>query len=69
MLISARCRRWGPAERVGGDPLLGCAGVSKLVRDETPGEQDARMKWFREARFGMFIHWVSIRSPREANGS
>ena len=28
-----------------------------VVRDETPGEHDARMKWFREARFGMFIHW------------
>lgn len=24
---------------------------------ETPAEKDARMKWFREARFGMFIHW------------
>lgn len=25
--------------------------------DETPDQRDARMKWFREARFGMFIHW------------
>lgn len=24
---------------------------------ETPAERDKRMKWFREARFGMFIHW------------
>jgi alpha-L-fucosidase len=24
---------------------------------ETPAEHDARMAWFREARFGMFIHW------------
>ena len=24
---------------------------------ETPGQRDARMKWWREARFGMFIHW------------
>lgn len=24
---------------------------------ETPAERDARMAWFREARFGMFIHW------------
>jgi alpha-L-fucosidase len=24
---------------------------------ETPGERDARMQWWREARFGMFIHW------------
>ncbi len=24
---------------------------------ESPAERDARMKWWREARFGMFIHW------------
>ncbi len=24
---------------------------------ETPAQRDLRMKWFREARFGMFIHW------------
>lgn len=24
---------------------------------ETTGERDQRMKWWREARFGMFIHW------------
>lgn len=27
------------------------------VRQETREERDARMKWWREARFGMFIHW------------
>ncbi|MEO7716086.1 MAG: alpha-L-fucosidase [Capsulimonas sp.] len=25
--------------------------------NETKGQRDARMKWWREARFGMFIHW------------
>ena len=25
--------------------------------EETPAQRDARMKWFREARFGLFIHW------------
>ncbi len=25
--------------------------------NETAAERDARMKWWREARFGMFIHW------------
>ncbi|MAH66319.1 MAG: hypothetical protein CMJ27_08000 [Phycisphaerae bacterium] len=25
--------------------------------EETPAEHDARMAWWREARFGMFIHW------------
>jgi alpha-L-fucosidase len=24
---------------------------------ETPAAKDARMKWWREARFGLFIHW------------
>lgn len=24
---------------------------------ETPAQRDARMAWFREAKFGMFIHW------------
>ncbi len=24
---------------------------------ETPAQRDARMAWFREARFGLFIHW------------
>lgn len=24
---------------------------------ETPQQRDARMKWWREARFGMFVHW------------
>ncbi len=24
---------------------------------ETPAERDARMAWWREARFGLFIHW------------
>jgi hypothetical protein len=28
------------------------------VRAETRAENDARMKWFDEARFGMFIHWI-----------
>ena len=25
--------------------------------NETKAERDARMEWFREAKFGMFIHW------------
>ena len=31
-------------------PLLGAA-------QETKAQKDTRMKWWREARFGMFIHW------------
>ncbi|MEI6179037.1 MAG: alpha-L-fucosidase, partial [Verrucomicrobiota bacterium] len=25
--------------------------------NETPAQRDARMAWWREAKFGMFIHW------------
>ena len=25
--------------------------------NETPAQRDARMAWWRDARFGMFIHW------------
>src|SRR5262245_52414416 len=28
-----------------------------VVSDETPEQHAARMAWWREARFGMFIHW------------
>jgi len=31
--------------------------VPSIQDNETPAEKDARLHWFREARFGMFIHW------------
>jgi alpha-L-fucosidase len=31
--------------------------VPSIQDTETPAQKDARLKWFREARFGMFIHW------------
>src|SRR5437868_12006686 len=42
--------------------ILCCAGRSQPVRaqdlaHETPAQRDARMVWWRDARFGMFIHW------------
>ncbi len=38
---------------------IGTAGAGGAVQvpDETPAQHDARMGWWREARFGMFIHW------------
>lgn len=33
------------------------APLAALSAAETPPERDARMAWWREARFGMFIHW------------
>jgi len=48
------------------DPLLAqvpssMAGLPALT--ETPEERDARMQWWRDAKFGLFIHWgpVSIK--------
>ena len=31
--------------------------VHSIQDTETPTQKDARLEWFREARFGMFIHW------------
>jgi alpha-L-fucosidase len=31
--------------------------VPAIQEAETPAQRDARMQWWREARFGMFIHW------------
>ena len=31
--------------------------VAAIQDTETTAQKDARMQWFREARFGMFIHW------------
>ena len=37
--------------------------------NETPSQHDQRMKWWREARFGMFIHWGLYAVPAgEYNG-
>src|SRR4051794_3657878 len=33
------------------------AGVVAVQAGETTAERDARMAWWRDARFGMFIHW------------
>ena len=41
--------------------VVGCGGdVRQEAKDflnETQGERDVRMAWWRQARFGMFIHW------------
>jgi alpha-L-fucosidase len=39
------------------------------ILNEPPAQRDARMAWFREARFGMFIHWGVYAVPAgEWNG-
>jgi alpha-L-fucosidase len=32
-------------------------GTSLCAPEETKANKDARMKWWRDAKFGMFIHW------------
>jgi alpha-L-fucosidase len=52
-------------------PALSEIGVydSPRPNTETPEMRDARMKWFRESRFGMFIHWgVYSQAAGEWNG-
>jgi alpha-L-fucosidase len=40
------------------------------AQSETPAERDARMQWWREARFGLFIHWGLYAIPAgEWNGT
>src|SRR3954464_10759101 len=36
---------------------LAAAAVSLGAAQETAASRDQRMKWWRDARFGMFIHW------------
>ena len=38
-------------------PAAGLPAYPAIVKSETREEHDARLKWFREARFGIFIHW------------
>jgi alpha-L-fucosidase len=50
-----KVRRLMPALCVLALGFAGTPGVSYAT--ETAAEHDERMAWFREARFGMFIHW------------
>ena len=37
--------------------LAACGVLASGLAAETTAERDARMAWWREARFGMFVHW------------
>jgi alpha-L-fucosidase len=41
--------------------LICCAALAAIpmaqAAPETEAQRDARMEWWREARFGMFVHW------------
>ncbi len=45
---------WGIS--VGGSAVPGLAAPHEVFHESTV-DRDARMAWWREARFGMFIHW------------
>ncbi|MEK7781127.1 MAG: alpha-L-fucosidase [Verrucomicrobiota bacterium] len=55
----ANCHRTLGATNVvadlAGSTRDGAVSKSKVV--ETPAQRDARMAWWRDAKFGMFIHW------------
>ena len=40
--------------------LLWAQAVISSVPGETREQYEARMKWWREARFGIFIHWGPV---------
>jgi len=40
-----------------GTALADDTGPASSYINETPAQHDARMAWWRDARFGMFIHW------------
>ena len=35
----------------------GLPALPAVLRNDTQEQQDTRLQWFREARFGLFIHW------------
>src|SRR5947209_17785779 len=38
-------------------PVVPVRGADAVIGHETREQRDQRMGWWREARFGMFIHW------------
>ncbi len=48
---------------------LGATAGRAALPDETDAEKDARMAWWRDAKFGMFVHWGLYSIPAgEWNG-
>src|SRR5271167_3151249 len=40
--------------------LLAVCAFTAAARAETPAEHAARLQWWADARFGMFIHWGPV---------
>jgi len=43
--------------------LMGCSSKQKDYLNESTEQKDERMKWWRDAGFGMFIHWGPYAVP------
>ncbi len=54
-LVAACASTQRPLAASGSGGIVRYGGVNLV--NETPQEFDARMEWFRDAKFGMFIHW------------
>ena len=54
LIVGGECRTFAAEEKV--------TNLSKqrVAMPETPEQKDARLKWWRDARFGMFIHWGPV---------
>jgi alpha-L-fucosidase len=48
--------------------MTGCQKTTSDYRMETKAKKDARMEWWRDARFGMFIHWGVYSVPAGVYG-
>jgi alpha-L-fucosidase len=48
--------------------LAGLVALSGVPKAETPSEFAKRTQWWREAKFGMFIHWGVYAVPASARG-
>jgi alpha-L-fucosidase len=46
-------------------PATAPATAAFIHNTETPQQHDARMAWWREAKFGMFIHWGLYAIPHD----
>jgi len=51
--LAANTTNSAPAEGV----TVEIGGAPSEAAKETPAQRDARMAWWREAKFGLFIHW------------
>ena len=52
-----RMRRMAAAMALAAGLTIMFPGLPRAWTPETPAEHNQRMAWWREARFGMFIHW------------